>query len=446
MSQIEGGATLKKDALGFGSVLIYGLLFMVPLAPIAVFGEVAKASNNLVPLVYLIACVAMTFTGISYYHFSKKFPMAGSVYTYVSKGVNPFVGFIVGWLILLDYFFIPALVYKTGGIYIADMLGGPYFIWSIVLIAIVTFINMMGIDNLSKVDIVCILLEVAALVIIIALAIHFLGTGGGYGGLSIEPLYKPDTITPSFIATACAIACLSFLGFDGISTLAEETIQPEKTIGKAVICAIIGAGLIFIIQTYFYQLCWGGKDPSVFDDAMGFFQVFDAFAPPWLYTMIQLILLVAIFANVLTAQASAARIMFGMGRDRNLPAIMAKISPKRQTPYVSTLVLGIASLFLVFIPYETLVLLVNLGAIVSFICLDLAVIYHFFIKEKLHTTLKHWIIYLVCPIIGAAILVFVLSGFSKATYIVFVCWFIVGMILLGVRTKGFKETPGQLEM
>lgn len=445
-NQSTENLTLKKDALGFKDVLVYGLLFMVSMAPITVFGEVSQASDNMVPLVYLVACIAMVFTGLSYYHYAKKFPMSGSVYTYITKGINPFVGFMGGWLILMDYFFIPALIYKSGAIYITDAVGGQWWIWGLLMIAVVTVVNLMGIDNMSKLDWVFFALQVIAVIIIIALGIKFISGGGGYGEFSLDPIYRPGQLTPSFIATACALACLSFLGFDGISTLAEETIKPEKTIGPAIIAAIVVAGLIFIVETYVVELYWGGKDPSVFEPAMGFYQVFDSFAPQWVYTMIQVVYIAAIFVNVVVAQASAARIVFGMARDKSLPGVFSKIHPKTRSPYMATLAICIISLIVIFIPFDTIVLLVNLGAIISFIALDLSVIWHFFIKEKQRKTVLQWVLYLICPIIGAVILAFVLTGFSKITYIVGICWFVLGLIILGVRTKGFKVPPGEIDM
>ncbi|MBR6443957.1 MAG: APC family permease [Firmicutes bacterium] len=447
MSQDSKGEalTLKSNALGFKDVLVFGLLFMVPIAPISVFGEVAKASGNKVPLVYLIACIAMIFTGLSYYHFAKKYPMSGSVYTYITKGINPYIGFIAGWIILLDYFFIPALLYKTMGIYVNDMFGAPWWVWAVATIALVTIVNLLGITDLSRVNWVCLVLECICLVIVIALAIKFVGNGGGFGKAVIDPLYEKGALTPQFIATACSIACLSFLGFDGISTLAEETRNPEKTVGKAIIAAIIVAGFIFVFQTYIYELAWGGKDPSVFPDAMGFYVVFDQFASGWVYSIVQGIFIVAIFVNVLVGQAGAARIVFNMARDRNLPGFLSKISPKRQAPYTATLAIAIISLGVMFIPYETLVLLVNIGAISSFILLDIAVIWHFVGINKEYKSVKDWILYIICPIIGAAILVFVLTGFSWVTYVVLGGWVVIGLIILGIRTQGFKNPPGQIE-
>lgn len=448
MSQNEnkGNLTLKKDALSFKDVVIYGVVFMVPLAPITVFGEVAKASGNLVPLVYLVACIAMTFTGLSYFHFSKEFPLSGSVYAYISKGINPFVGFMGGWLILMDYFFIPALIYKTGGIYISDLVGGPWWIWCLIMIACVTFLNLRGIDSMSKVDWACLIAQCFIIVLLVILGGKYLLDGGGYGGFSIDPIYKSGEITLSFIATACALACLSFLGFDGISTLAEETIKPEKTIGKAIIASIVIIGIIFILETYMLELCWGDKDPSSFDDAMGFFQVVNLFAPKWFYTAFQIIWIVAVFVNVLVAQASGSRIVFGMARDKTLPHGLAKISPKTQAPVTATLLMCIVSVVVIFIPFTTIILLVNMGAILSFISLDIAVVYYFFIKKKMRNSVKEWIMYLICPIIGAVILGFIVTGFSTVTYTVAAIWVVIGFVMLAVRTKGFKVAPGQIEM
>ena len=218
------GQELKRE-LSFKDVFVYGMLFMVVIAPMSIYGYISKDSHMMAPFVYFVGICAMFFTALSYMKMSNRFPIAGSVYAYVQRGLNHHVGFIAGWLILLDYVFVPALLYLMTANWCVELFPAtPRWMWVIVFVGINTLINVRGITYTARADWIMFYVEAVVLALFIGFGLNYvLGEGGGTGQLVMDPLYRPGEMNLQFIGLACTIACLSFLGFDGISTLAEET-------------------------------------------------------------------------------------------------------------------------------------------------------------------------------------------------------------------------------
>ncbi|HJU07672.1 MAG TPA: APC family permease, partial [Rhodanobacteraceae bacterium] len=239
-------------ALKLRHLLVYGMVFIVPVAPVAVYGFVAQASHGMVPLVYVVGMVAMLFTALSYRELSAEFPWAGSVYAYVGRGLGPFPGFLAGWMILADYLLIPGLIYAFVSSWLHGLLPGvPPPVWIVSLVVINTAINLLGIRMQSQANFVLLALELIALAVFIALAIWFVFVQHrGSGRFSFAPLYQPGHVDLGFVATATSIAALSFLGFDGISTLAEEAQNPRRDIGNATLLTLLMLGALFVLQTW----------------------------------------------------------------------------------------------------------------------------------------------------------------------------------------------------
>lgn len=431
-----------KRALSLRDIVLYGMLFMVIIAPQSIYGEIQLASGGLIPLVYLVGAVAISFTALAYMQMSNRFPIAGSVYAYVQRGINPHFGFIAGWLILLDYLFVPALLYvMVAGWGVALVPQIPWFVWILIFVIFNTIVNIRGMEMTKGVDWVMFILEIGILLFFVIVGLKFVLGGGGYGELSVAPFYQPGKVDANFIASATSIACLSFLGFDGMSTLAEETIRPEKTVGKGILIALSGITVVFILQTYVAALIqpdWENINP-----ATGFFDAAAAAGGEGLRIALLVINILAVgVANIMAAQTATARMLYGMGRDGVIPKIFAKIHPKYQTPYVGTLIVGVISCLLpLVLTLSQLVRLVNFGALSSFIFLNVAVFIFFFIKEKRRKTVGDIIKYLICPICGVAILLFVFSGFESLTYIIGFSWLAIGIIIGAIKSKGYKEVP-----
>ena len=431
-----------KRGLRLRDVVLYGVLFMVIIAPHSIYGLVDFQSQGMPTLVYIIGFIAISFTALSYMRMSNRFPIAGSVYSYVQRGINPHVGFISGWLILLDYCISPALLYvivaNWGTLLIP---GSPWYVWVIAFVAFNTFVTIRGISMTKGIDIVIFIIEILAVIAFVALGCKFILGGGGAGAFTLDPIYQPGKVDAHFIAAGISIAALNFLGFDGISTLAEETEQPEKNIGRGIMIALTLIVVAFIAQTYIAALIQ--PDWANIDQDNGFFVGVALIGGPVFQKIMLVINIVAVgIANIMNAQTAASRLLYGMGRDKTIPAIFGKVHSKYQTPYVGALFIGAIALILsLFLDMGALATLVNFGALSSFAMLNFAVFWFFFIKEKRRVGIGNIVKYIVCPWFGIVILAYVFTGFDMLTYTVGVSWFVIGLIVGAVKSHGYKEVP-----
>jgi amino acid transporter len=433
-----------RRVLTFKDLLIYGMVFMVPIAPMGVYGIVSNQSFGMVPLVYLVGIIAMVFTALSYSKMSKEFPIAGSVYSYVQRGLNPHVGFLTGWMILVDYILAPALLYAFSGLWLNSLIPSiPAFVWVLVFIVLNTFINARGVQLAAKTNFILLGVELLALLIFIGYAVKFVFIDGhGTGGFSIAPLFQPEHVNLKFLATATSIAALSFLGFDGISTLAEETSDPKKTVGRATIAALFVLGFIFMIETYMAALIhphYKGLNPD-----MGFFDIAKEAGGSFLYYMLIIVNVVAVgIANALAAQSAISRILFSMSRDKLLPGsgFLGKIHPKYQTPFNATVFVGVLSIVVAkFLSIETIIKFVNFGALTSFMLLNLTVLIYFYFKKG-QRGIGGFVKNFLFPLIGFGVIAFVWSGFDKMTFYVGFGWLAVGIVVGAIKSKGYKVVP-----
>jgi amino acid transporter len=437
-----------RRSLSLGDLLVYGLVFIVPIAPFVIFGVVFNASRGMVPLTYVIGLVAMVFTALSYREMSSSFPVAGSVYAYVGRGLHPAAGFLAGWAILLDYLLIPSLCYVAGAAAMHSVLPHvPQALWIIGFIAFNTTINILGIETTaraSKIFLVGELIVLGAFVVLGAIAVSR-GINGAHWNLS--PFYNPQVFQPALIFSALSVAVLSFLGFDAISTLAEETKGGSRVVGRATMIALCLAAVLFVVQTYVAALLVPGQTEFVGEAATN-----DAF-----YTIAGLVggntfklgvalsaALAAAIANALVAQAATARLLYAMARDGQLPGFLAHIHPVRRVPERAVLfVSGVSLLLGLFFVGEVGLLssLVNFGALFSFLMLHVSVVVYFLIIRRARTFAMH----LVSPVIGFFIIAFVLVNADMHAKIGGSAWLAIGVVILtGLRLAG-RSTELQLE-
>jgi len=434
-----------RSGMGLWDVVLYGVLFMVIIAPHSIWGLVQQDALGMSTLVYIVGFIAIFFTALSYVRMSNKFPIAGSVYSYVQRGINPHVGFISGWLILLDYCITPALLYvmvaNWGTMLVPN---SPWYLWVIVFVAFNTFVNIRGISMTRGIDFVIFAVEILAVIAFIALGCNFIIGGGGAGEFNADPLWQPGKVDAHFLAAGISIAALNFLGFDGISTLAEETNEPQKNIGRGILIALGLIIVCFVAQTYIASLVqpdWQSWSPEHAENA--WFYGCEMIGGELFRNIMLIINIVAIgIANIMNAQIASSRLLFSMGRDGVLPRVLGKVHPKYQTPWVGALFIGAVALVLsLVLTMADLATLVNFGALASFIMLNFAVFWYFFIKEKKRYSFGNIVKYLICPWLGILILGYVFTGFDVMTYALGVTWFIIGFIICAVKSKGFKEVP-----
>lgn len=414
-------------ALTFKDLLIYGMIFMVPIAPFGVFGYVWDGAKGMVALAYLIGMIAMFFTAMSYWSMSRAFPVSGSVYAYAQRGIHPVVGFLAGWLILLDYILVPSLLYIVSAAALAPMVPGvPTWVWIAGFIVVNSLINLKGITFTAKANNTILIAELIVLAIFVVLGLVALYSGAGAGKLTLDPLYNPDKFSLPLVMGAVSVAVLSFLGFDGISTLAEETKGGADTVGKASLVALMGVGVLFILQTWIAADLAQGLTFTSLDTA--FYDAANVAGGSWLkyVTMWSTVISWGI-ANALVAQAAVSRILFAMARDKQLPALLAKVHPRLKTPYVSTLFVALISLAsgLWFNGnIDNLSRLVNFGALSGFLVLHVAVINHYILRQKSTNLLMH----LVFPAVGFCIIGYVIYEMDIEAKVLGLSWLAIGVV------------------
>ncbi|SDR73510.1 Amino acid transporter [Nocardioides scoriae] len=423
-------------SLSFTDLLVYGLVFMVPIAPFGIFGGVFQGSGGMVALAYAIGMVAMMFTALSYAEMSRAFPMAGSVYTYAGRGIAAPVGFLSGWMILLDYVLIPGLLYLIASIAMHSLLGSiPVWLWLVAFVLLNTVVNYTGIEMTAKVNKVMLVGELVVLAIFVVIGVVALAMGRGRG-FDLTPLYNADTFSVSLVLGAVSIAVLSFLGFDGISMLAEENKESAHAIGRAMIAALLLAGTLFVVQTWIAALLVPDPQALIRDGDSGGTAFYDAAAVaagPWLAKLTALATAIAWgFANALVAQLATSRLLYAMARDRQLPSFLAKVHPTKGVPVNATLLVAVVSLVLGLYMASRddgitlLSTLVNFGALSAFLVLHVSVVWHHVVRHGSREWFKH----LVSPVLGFVILAFVVVNADVAAQTLGFVWLAIGVALL----------------
>lgn len=423
-------------SLSFGDLLVYGLVFMVPIAPFGIFGGVFQGSGGMVALAYAIGMVAMMFTALSYAQMSQAFPMAGSVYTYAGRGIAAPVGFLSGWMILLDYVLVPGLLYLIASIAMNSLVPSvPVWLWLVGFVLLNTAVNYMGIEMTARVNKVMLIGELIVLAIFIVIGVVALAQGKGRG-FDLTPLYNPDTFSLSLVFGAVSIAVLSFLGFDGISMLAEENKESARAIGRSMVAALLLAGTLFIVQTWVASLLVPNPDQLISKGDPGGTAFYDAAAVasgPWLAKLTALATAIAWgFANSLVAQAATSRLLYAMARDRQLPSFLAKVHPRKGVPVNATLLTAVVSLALGLYMASRddgitlLSTLVNFGALTAFLVLHVSVVVHYLVRNGS----RDWWRHLVVPVLGFAILAYVVINADVAAQTLGFVWLGIGVVLL----------------
>jgi amino acid transporter len=349
-------------------------------------------------------------------------------------------------MILLDYVLVPGLLYLIASIAMNSILSDiPVWLWLVAFVALNTVVNYFGIEFTARVNKIMLVGELIVLAIFLVIGVVALANGEGRG-FDFSPVYNSDTFSLSLVFGAVSIAVLSFLGFDGISTLAEENRESARSIGKSMIAALALAGVLFIVQTWIAALLVPNPDTLIAEgDAAGtaFYDAAEVAGGHWLSVLTAVATAIAWgFANSLVAQAATSRLLFAMARDRQLPGFLAKVHPTRRVPVNATLVVALISLALgLYMTTRddygigTLSTLVNFGALTAFLFLHVSVVVHFVVRRKS----RDWWRHLVVPVIGFAILLYVLINAKLAAQALGLGWLMLGLVLMGVLLATGRE-------
>lgn len=424
-----------KRALSPFDLLVYGLVFIVPIAPWSSFGFVFNASLGMVPLVYFVGLVAMIFTALSYMTMSAAFPVAGSVYAYAGRGISENAGFLAGWALLLDYLLLPTLIYIICAVSVHAIYPAvPKALLVAAFLGFNTVINLFGVESTARLSVVLLVLQLVLLLMFMALCVLAVLHGVNGAHWTVAPLFDPHRVTPSLIFGALSLAVLSFLGFDAISTLTEEAKGGAKAVGWATMLSLLFAAGLFILQTWLASLVV--LDRTQFksgDETTTAFLVIAKLIGGESFRFVVSIVgvLISGLAGALTAQAATARLLYSMARDGMLPKALAHVGSKRQAPDRAILLVAIITLVLGVLLVDHLVLLtsmVNFGALTGFLALHISVVFHFMVRKRS----KQWFRHLVSPTVGFAIVAYVLINAEDNAKIAGLIWMAVGLVALVV--------------
>lgn len=426
---------LKRSLSNF-DLLVYGLVFIVPGAPIAVYGIVFNASAGMVPLVFLVGLVAMLFTASSYVTMSRTFPVAGSVYAYAGRAISTSAGFIAGWVMLLDYLLLPTLIYVLCAVAMHSVVPDvPRVAWIIGFVVFNAVINIMGIETTARMSFYILIIQLIVLAAFMVMAVIAFADGTAGAHFSMTPFFNPTAITPSLIFGALSLAVLSFLGFDAISTLSEEAKGGAHAVGRATYLSLIVTASIFVVLTYTASLFVLDVTSFPKGDATdaAFYNIAMTIGGSWLKSTLAVPgVIFAGLPGALAAQVATTRLLFSMARDGKLPRALAHVSAKRQVPERAALLVSAVSLILGVLLAEHLELLtsmVNFGALLGFLLLHTSVLVYF---ARRGGEINRWS-HLATASVGFAIIGYVFINLRETALIAGLSWTCIGLIVLGYQ-------------
>ncbi len=450
---VSSSAPRLKRVLTVWDLIFYGIVLIQPIAPVPLYGVAQKLSDGHFVTIILIALFAMLITAVSYGRMAALYPMAGSAYTYVGKGLNPHLGFLAGWAMILDYLLQPLIntVWIATALHERYVHAVPYVIWAAIIAGIMTLLNLAGVKASAQSNKILLAVMSAVVLIFVVLAVRYLYGGQGWAGLfSVQPLYDPQTFNAHRILTATSFAALTYIGFDGVTTLAEDVENPKRNVLLAVVLTCIFAGVCSAFEAYLGARVW--PDWRSFPNLeTAFMDICKRVGGAFLFNAMGFVLIVAAFGSGLTGTLGAARLLFGMGRDGVLPRkTFGYIKPGSNTPTFNILLIGFLSfagavlLNYVGSAYEHAGELLNFGAFLAFMGVNLATFWQFAIARQQGYRTRI-LVDVLLPLIGFFFCGLIWWNLNPLAKTVGGIWFAAGLLYVGIKTRGFRAAPVMID-
>jgi len=418
-------------------LIVYGIILLQPTAPLSVFGVLSERARGHVVTLILLALVGMLFTAVSYGRMAQAYPSAGSAFTYVSRELNPVLGYATGWGMLIDYMVNPLIVIvwcsKAAMNFVPEI---PYPIWALFFFASFTMLNLVGIKSSARINgLLTALLTAVVFVFFITATRYVLHHDHSAPGFFSRPFFDPATFQLNAVLGGTSIAVLTYIGFDGISTLSEEVENPRRNILFATVAACLLISVLSAIEVYLGQLVWPASQPFR-DVDTAFVDVAARTAGPWFFLVMNLTLLLANFGTGLGAQLGAARLLYGMGRSNALPAsFFAVIDPKHRIPRNNVILVGVLALIgAFFISYGLGAQILNFGALVAYMAVNLAALVRYYLRAPQRRARYLW-----PPLVGFVTCLLLWLNLSRPAKTVGAVWLTIGMAYGAWRTRGFRS-------
>ncbi|MFJ1745320.1 APC family permease [Streptomyces sp. NPDC088116] len=437
-----------RRTLGFRDLVVYGLLFIAPMAPVGVYGTLDARSHGSVALVYVVATVAMAFTAFSYAQMVRVAPQAGSVFAYARKGLGEGPGFIAGWMAMLDYLLIPAVAYLFAGIAMEALVPAvDQWVWTAIAVVITTLLNLWGVRAAARVGFAVLAMEIVVLLVFVVSAVVVLARDGAERGWA-TPFTGDTEFSLAAVLGAVSVAVLSYLGFDAIASFAEEVTGGSRQVARAVLFCLVLAGVLFVAQTYLVALLEPMSSAQLAADpakqGSAFYDAVDTSVGTWLHDLVAVSKAIGAAFAALAGQAAAGRLLFAMGRERRLPRALARTDSG--VPRVALLLAAVVTLVAAVWAarrddgLDHLVSVVDIGALTAFVLLHASVVGWFAVRRAEGP--PSWFAHVVLPVTGAAILVAVMVEATSTAQIVGAIWLAVGLVVLfAQRGRGAGQRP-----
>ncbi|MGO8735673.1 MAG: APC family permease [Terriglobia bacterium] len=436
-----------RRVLKLWDLVFYGIVLIQPIAPVGIFGIAQKMSRGHVSTAVLAAMAAMMLTAFSYGRMAGIYPSAGSAYTYVSRGLNPHVGSLIGWAMLLDYLVIPIVNVVYPALTFKRLFPAvPYAAWAVLIVGIIIFLNLLGIRFTARANEVLLAVVSVVVVAFFYSAVRYLFHLQGWGGLiSLQPFYNPKTFDFGALRTATSLAALTYIGFDGVTTLAEEVENPKRTVPIATVLVCLICGILSTLEVYLGSRVW--PNYSTFPNLeTAFIDVCLRVGGMALFQAMAVILIVACLGTGLAGVAGAARLLYGMGRDNVLPRkFFGQVDSKHNVPRFNVIAIGLLALIgALAISYERAAELLNFGAFLAFMGVNLTCIQQFCIRPQVGRKRKLFTDLFV-PGLGFVFCFGIWWSLPMPAKWAGGIWFLAGFAYAAIRTRGFRLEPPKMD-
>jgi len=458
----ENGKGLKRTltawsliALGIGAVIGSGLFVSTATA-------IADDAGPSVTIAFFVAALGCALSGFSYAELASAIPVSGSAYTYTYATMGELVAWIIGWDLILEYAVGAATVAISWSQYLNNLLVNvlhlpaiPYALShspfqhaatgeqglinlpALIIIVLVSLLLIKGTHESALVNGVIVIIKVSIVILIIALGWGFINQANLVPYIPTASIYTDEQgFTHSFggisgILAAAGTVFFAFIGFDAVSTTAQETINPKRDmplgiLGTLAFCAVLyilfghvlsGLGSVNDFRT-------SGKEASV---AFAIQRYMPGYG--WLAQLVTVALLAGFSSVILAMLMGQSRVFYAMGKDGLLPGYFATLHPRFHTPYKANIVIMIlVGLFAAFVPGTVVGHMSSIGTLFAFILVSVSVI----ILRKREPDLERqykapWVPFI--PLLGIAFCVAMIYGLGWANWLRLFVWLIIGIII-----------------
>jgi APA family basic amino acid/polyamine antiporter len=469
-AQETGSHTLKRTlgaggliALGIGAIIGAGLFSITGMAA-------ANHAGPAITISFVVAALGCLFAGLCYAEFASMIPVAGSAYTYSYATMGEFIAWIIGWDLVLEYAVGAATVGISWSRYLVKFLegldihlptaltlgpwdGGIINLPAVFIIVLMSLLLIKGTKESATVNGIIVALKVAVVLVFIFLGWKYINND------NYNP-YIPDNSGTfgdfgfSGIIRAAAIVFFAYIGFDAVSTAAQEAKNPKRDmpwgiLGSLAICTVLYILFAHVMTGVTSYTSFAGKDGiapvAVAIDHMGTPDAAGTIQPdyPWLNRAIIVAILAGYASVILVMLMGQSRVFFSMSKDGLIPKIFSSVNPKTQTPAKNNLLFMLfVSAFAAFVPARVVGEMTSIGTLFAFILVCIGIWVMRKKMPELPRSFKTPLVPLV-PILGIVTCLFMMVFLPMDTWIRLLVWMLIGMdIYLAYGAKHSKLGNG----